>query len=135
MPEQGAAPMSPGEVRWRLLVSAAEDYEPLFQALWEFGLPGSPQPGGPTVDQVKGTLWQLITEGLVALFRGLDARDNYVLVPPEWTASVFADPASWAEIEDPAAGVRYSTTPAGDTAVRVRPANVPEPDWRGGPRD
>jgi hypothetical protein len=33
-PKREAAPMTDGEVRWRLLVSAAEDYEPLFHALW-----------------------------------------------------------------------------------------------------
>ena len=130
MSEHSPAPMSAAEVRWRLLVSAAEDCEPLFHALWEFGIPASPRPGGPTLDQVKGTLWQLVTEGLVALFRGLDAQDNHVPVPPEWAAAVFADPASWAEIEEPATDVRYSTTPAGDAAVHARPPGVREPDWR-----
>jgi len=122
-------PMTPAAVRWRLLVSAAEDVEPMFQALWEFGIPAQPKPGGPTLDQVKGALWQLIQEGLVTLFHGLDAHGDFIPVPPEWLASVYADPRSWEEREDPATDVRYSTTPAGDEAVRVRPPDVPEPEW------
>ena len=37
------------EVRRRHLISAAEDFEPLFHALWEFGIPADPVPGAPSL--------------------------------------------------------------------------------------
>ncbi|HEX5204783.1 MAG TPA: hypothetical protein VFW27_33090 [Actinoplanes sp.] len=121
--------MSPAEVRWRLLVSAAEDYTPLFQALWEFGVPEHPRPGAPTADEVKFHLWQLIEAGLVELFHGVDDAGDFIPVLAEERTRVYLAPASWEVVENPATDVRYSTTPAGDEAVARRPDDVAEPDW------
>lgn len=124
-----AGGLSSADVRWRLLVSAAEDYTPLFQALWEFGLPLDPRPGAPTVDEVKFQLWQLIEDGLVDLFHGLDEAGNFIPVPAEERTRVYLAPASWDVVEDPATDVRCATTSAGDEAAARRPDGVAEPDW------
>lgn len=121
--------MRDAEVRWRLLVSAAEDYEPLFKALWEFGVPAHPRPGAPTAGEIKAALWKLVDQGLVDLFHGVDDNDDFLPVPPERRREVFDDPNSWAVLEDPAVDVRYSTTAAGDVAVATRPTDLAEIDW------
>ena len=124
-----AQQMSDDEVRWRLLVSAAEDYEPLFKALWEFGVPAHPRPGAPTADEIKTALWKLVDQGLVDLFHGVDDNDDFLPVSPERRREVFQDPKSWEILEDPTVDVRYSSTPAGDAAVANRPAGLPEITW------
>ncbi len=128
-PNGTVEPMTEVEVRWRLLVSAAEDYAPLFKALWEFGVPADPRPGAPSEDGIKAALWALIEEGLVDLFHGVDADDDFVPVAPEKRPAVFADAESWAVLEDPAADVRYSTTEAGDAAVAVQPEGLAGINW------
>lgn len=128
-PSRAAAPMTEAEVRWRLLISAAEDYEPLFHALWEFGVPADPRPGAPSEDEIKSALWSLIDQGLVELFHGLDANDDFIPVPPQNRREMFADSQSWQVLEDPAVDVRYSTTVAGDEAVAVEPAELSGITW------
>jgi hypothetical protein len=128
-PNGAAAPMPGAEVRWRLLVSAAEDYSPLFQALWEFGVPASPRAGAPSEDEIKTALWSLIDQGLVDLFHGVDANDDFIPVPPQNRRQLFADPQSWRVLEDPAVDVRYSTTATGDEAVAVEPTELSGISW------
>jgi hypothetical protein len=111
--------MSEAEVRRRLLISAAEDYEPLFHALWEFGIPADPVPGAPSASEVKATLWRLIEEGLVTLYHGQAADGDFVSVPRADLRTVFFDPRAWEVREDPADDYRYSTTPSGDAEVRT----------------
>ncbi len=123
-----AGPMRPAEVRWRLLVSAAEDYTPLVHALWEFGIPADPLPGAPTSDDIKAALWGLIEEGLVDLFvPGPDGEPRAVAAADR--PRLFITPSSW---EVGTATVLYSSTAAGDEAVRTRPPDVPEIDWSAG---
>jgi hypothetical protein len=121
--------MSAAEVRWRLLVSAAEDYEPLFKALWEFGVPAAPRPGAPTADEIKAALWELIDSGLVDLFHGVDEDGDFLPISPDLRREAFDDPDSWQVLEDPEVDVRYSTTAAGDEAVATPPAGLPEISW------
>jgi hypothetical protein len=127
--DAAAGALSAADVRWRLLVSAAEDYTPLFQALWEFGVPSQPRAGAPTADEIKFQLWQLIEAGLVELFHGLDDAGGFIPVPAADRAALYLAPASWEVIENPATDVRYSTTSAGDEAAARRPDDVAEPDW------
>jgi len=110
-------PISRNAVRRRLLVSAAEDYEPMFHALWEFGVPNNPVPGAPSADEIKAALWELIEDGLVDLFRGRTPDGDFVPVAPDRRRAAFLAPESWWVGEDPDHDVRYSTTPAGDEAV------------------
>jgi hypothetical protein len=121
--------MRDSEVRWRLLVSAAEDYEPLFKALWEFGVPANPRPGAPTAEGIKAALWELIDSGLVDLFHGVDDSGDFLPVAPENRRATFDAPDSWQVLEDPAVDVRYSTTESGDEAVATPPADLPEISW------
>ena len=123
-----STPISAAEVRRRLLISAAEDYEPMFHALWEFGIPANPVPGAPSENEVKEILWRLIEDGLVDLFRGQDARGEFISVPRKFRRDVFHDPLAWRVMEDPAVDVRYSTTAAGDAEVRNH--TEPHPDAR-----
>lgn len=111
-------PMSRDEVRRQLLISAAEDYEPMFHALWEFGVPADPVPGAPTADEIKATLWELIEDGLVELFQGESPDGKPLVLPRERRMRVYLDPATWEVREDPATDVRYSSTPAGDAALQ-----------------
>jgi hypothetical protein len=113
--------MSREAIRWRLLVSAAEDYEPLFHALWEFGVPADPLPGAPSEDEIKDALWELIEEGLVDLFQGQTPNGEFVPLAADRRRSVFQAADSWRAYEDPKRDVRYSTTAAGDEAVRRPP--------------
>jgi hypothetical protein len=113
--------MGEAEIRRKLLVSAAEDYEPLFHALWEFGSSGKPELDATSEGAVKAVLWQLIEDGLVDLFHGQDSRGEFIPVPPTRRSDVFNDPQAWQVAEDPASDFRYSTTPAGDEYVRHLP--------------
>ena len=119
-------PISAAEVRRRLLISAAEDYEPMFHALWEFGIPADPVPGAPSQNEVKEILWRLIEDGLVDLFQGQDAQGEFIPVSPKLRKDVFLDPLAWRVIEDPAVDVRYSTTAAGDAEVRNHTESSPD---------
>jgi hypothetical protein len=121
-----STPISAAEVRRRLLISAAEDYEPMFHALWEFGIPADPVPGAPSQNEVKEILWRLIEDGFVDLFQGQDAQGEFIPVPPKLRKNVFLDPLAWRVIEDPAVDVRYSTTAAGDAEVRNRTESSPD---------
>src|SRR6185503_7120443 len=105
--------MGEAEIRRRLLISAAEDYEPLFHALWEFGIPQNPVPGAPSEEAVKAALWQLIEDGLVELFHGQNSNGDFIPVTPTRRRDVFDDPRTWQVTEDPASDFRYSTTAAG----------------------
>jgi hypothetical protein len=113
--------MGEAEIRRRLLISAAEDYEPLFHALWEFGIPRDPVPGAPSEEAVKAALWQLIEDGLVELFHGQDDDGAFVPVPPAHRRNTFDNPESWRVAEDPTTDVRYSTTPSGDAETQNLP--------------
>ena len=119
--------MSRDTIRWRLLVSAAEDFEPLFHALWEFGVPADPQPGAPSADEIKAVLWELIDEGLIELYQGQTPDGEFVPMGADRRPTVFQSPDSWRVYEDPANDVRYSTTAAGDEAVRRPPQGADEP--------
>ena len=119
-------PISEAEVRRRLLISAAEDYEPMFHALWEFGIPANPVPGAPSANEVKEILWRLIEDGLVDLFQGQDAGGEFIPVPRKLRKDVFLDPLAWRVMEDPAVDVRYSTTAAGDAEVRNHTESRPD---------
>jgi hypothetical protein len=121
--------MDPDEVRWRLLVSAAEGYEPMFHALWEFGVPDDPRPGAPPADEIKAVLRGMIEQGLIELFQGVDDKDDFVPVPACHRRDVFDDPHSWQIPEDPKTDVRYSTTSAGDAAVARQPDGLAEINW------
>jgi hypothetical protein len=115
---EGASPrMSAVDVRWRLLVSAAEDYEPMFHALWEFGVPDQRRSGAPPADEIKAALWALIKEGLIEVFQGLDTNEDVVPVPAH-RHELFEDPNSW----------RSTKTPPSTSGT---PRHRPEmPQWR-----
>ena len=116
MAAQGSMePIGEADMRRTLLISAAEDYEPMFHAIWEFGSLGL---DAPSEGAVKAVLWELIEEGLVDLFHGQDTRGDFIPVPPTRRSAVFNDPQAWQVVEDPASDFRYSTTPAGDEYVR-----------------
>jgi hypothetical protein len=113
--------MGEAEIRRKLLISAAEDYEPLFHALWEFGGSRKPELDSPSEGVVKAVLWQLIEGGLVDLFHGQDSHGEFIPVPAARRRDVFDDPQAWQVAEDPASDFRYSTTAAGDEYVRHLP--------------
>jgi hypothetical protein len=130
--DQGKAPvspMSPAEIRWRLLVSAAEDYTPTYQALWEFGVPAAPLPGAPSTDVITATLAELIRAGLVELYRMDPAGTEHRPVPATEREHLLASPATWTVPERFEDQVYYATTPAGDAAVAHRPDDVPPIHW------
>jgi hypothetical protein len=117
--------MSPEEVRWRLLVTAAEDYANPIEALWEFGLPDDPVDGAPDPDTIRATLRDLVAEGLVRLYWNQEVYGDPRPVPEEEQLAVLDDPSNWRLFQEGERGVRFTTTPAGDEAVGRRPPGVP----------
>jgi hypothetical protein len=120
------ASMRADEVWWRLLVSAGEDYQSLNEALWEFGLPDHATAGAPDVATVKATLRRLVADGLVRLYWCAEVYGDVTPVPADEQLAVLDDERHWRVPQQGETGVRYTTTPAGDEALRQRPAGVPE---------
>lgn len=118
--------MSEAEVRWRLLLLAAEDYANLIEALWEFGLPDEPVAGAPAPEAVRATLRGLVAEGLVDLHWCEEVYGPTESIPPEQRLAAFDDDGNWRLFQQGERGVRFTTSPAGDDAVRTRPPDVPD---------
>lgn len=119
-------PMSTDEIRRRLLLSAGEDYKNLYEALWEFGLPDHATEQSPEVDTVKATLELLISEELVRLYWCAEVYGDMTPIPADEQLVVFADEHNWRIPQEGETGVRFTTTPAGDEALRHRPEGLPD---------
>ena len=122
-------PMSADEVRWRLLISAGEDYKNLYEALWEFGLPDHATAQSPDIDTVKTTLERLVSDGLVRLYWCAEVYGDMTPVAAAEQSAVFDDEHNWRIPQQGETGVRFTTTPAGDDALRHRPEGLPDIAW------
>lgn len=116
--------MSAAEVRWRLLVLAAEDYSNLVEAWWDFGLPEGPVPGAPDQQAVRAALRELVVEGLVELYWCAEVYGDMEPVAPAEQLAVFDDDGNWRLFQEGERGVRFTTSAAGDEAVGHRPPDV-----------
>jgi hypothetical protein len=112
-------PMNSDELRWRLLVSAGEDYKSLYEALWEFGLPDHATAESPSVDSVKATLARLISEGLVRLYWCAEVYGDMAPIPVDEQLAIYADEHNWRIPQQGETGVRFTSTPAGDEVLRM----------------
>jgi len=115
-------PISADDVRWRLLLSASEDYTSLYEALWEFGLPDHATGSSPDIDTVRATLRDLVADGLVRLYWCGEVYGDMTPVPADGQLTVLEDEHNWRIPQQGEIGVRYTTTPAGDKAVMQPPA-------------
>jgi hypothetical protein len=112
-------------LRWRLLLLAGEDHVRMVEALWEFGWPDDPVPGAPAPEAIRATLRRLIAEGLVTLLWSRQRDDATAPIPADQQPAAFDDPAVWEPPEDAEWIVCFTTTAAGDEALRHRPPEVP----------
>jgi hypothetical protein len=117
--------MDPAVLRWRLLLLAGEDHIRMVEALWEFGWPDAPVPGAPPQEAVRATLRALVAEGLVTLLWSHEDDQATAPIPADQQLAAFDDPAVWDPPEDADWVVRFTTTAAGDEALRHRPPGVP----------
>jgi hypothetical protein len=78
------------------------------------------------VDTVKATLERLISEGLVRLYWCAEVYGDMTPIPVDEQLAVFADEHNWRIPQEGETGVRFTTAPAGDEALRHRPEGLPD---------